>query len=377
MDGLFGPLFGQTAIATAVDDRAWLTALCEAEAALARACARAEIIELTVAMEVARAADELSRSDPADLGRDAIAGGNPVIALVEMLRARVPAGSADAVHLGATSQDVLDTAMMLVAHRALGVLVADVGDCADTVAALARAHRDTPMIGRTLLQRAVPTTFGALAAVWGAGLDRAGRRLRTLRGELPVQLGGAVGTLSVLHPHGLRVMSAFAEELDLAEPNGAWHTERGVVAELAGSLGQVSAAIAKPATDIVLLAQTEIGELFEAVPGGSSAMPHKQNPIAAITARAAAAQAPGLVATLLASAAPELQRGAGSWHAEWPALTALLRTTGGAASRLRDSLTGLVVNREAMARNLTHCEGTAETGHAGDLVDRYLERRNS
>jgi 3-carboxy-cis,cis-muconate cycloisomerase len=379
MDELFGPLFGQTAIATATDDRAWLAALCETEAALARACARAGVIELAAAMEVARAADELARADPADLGREAVAGGNPVIPLVEALRKRVPAEAADAVHRGATSQDVLDTAMMLVAQRALGVLLGDLADCANTAAALARAHRDTPMCGRTLLQQAVPTTFGALAATWGAGLDRAITRLRASRAELPVQLGGAAGTLATLHPAGPRVIAALADELDLAEPAGVWHAERGVVAELAAALGQASAAVAKPATDVVLLAQNEIGELREHAPGGSSAMAHKQNPIAAITARAGAAQAPGLVATLLA-AVPELQRGAGSWHAEWPALTNLLRVTGGAASRLRDSLTGLGVDAEAMARNLARLAdavGPGDVGGAGELVDRYLEGRRS
>ena len=380
MSELFGPLFGQTAIGAATDDHAWLSALCEAEAALARACATAGLIDLAAAMEVARAADELSRSAPADLGRRAVDGGNPVIPLVAMLRDRVPADAADAVHLGATSQDVLDTAMMLVAHRGLGVLLGDLADCADTAAALARAHRDTPMCGRTLLQQAEPTTFGALAAVWGRGLDRAAARLTTVRAGLPVQLGGAAGTLSRLYPDGLRVLAAFAAELDLAEPEGVWHTDRAVVAELAGGLGQAAAAVAKPAKDIVLLAQSELGELREARPGGSSAMAHKQNPIAAVTAAAGAAQAPGYVAALLAAAAPELQRGAGSWHAEWPALTGLLRATGGAASRLRDSLTGLHVDGQAMRRNLAHLDTTLDTadlGHAGDLVDRYLDRRTT
>ena len=380
MGELFDPLFGQTAIAAATDDHAWLSALCETEAALARACARAGLIDLAAAMEIARAADELGRSDPADVGRAAVAGGNPVIPLVAMLRARVPAEAADAVHLGATSQDILDTAMMLVAHRALGVLLGDLDDCANTSAALARAHRDTAMAGRTLLQLAVPTTFGALAAVWGAGLDRAAARLRAVRTALPVQLGGAAGTLSALHPEGLRVLSGLADELDLAEPNGVWHADRGIVVELAGALGLAATAIAKPAKDIALLAQGELGELRENAPGGSSAMAHKQNPIAAVTATAAAAQAPGLVATMLANAAPELQRGSGGWHAEWPALTALLRAAGGAASRLRESLTGLHVDSAAMRSNLSRLDevlDTADLGHAGDLVDRYLNARRS
>jgi 3-carboxy-cis,cis-muconate cycloisomerase len=382
---LFDPIFGATAVDAAIDDRAWLAALCEAETALARACARCGLIELATALDIGAACEELGRGDPADLGRQSVAGGNPVIPLVAALRVNVDkrAGSdaAAAVHLGATSKDILDTAMMLVAQRALGVILADLTDCSDLAAYLARDHRDTPMAGRTLLQAAVPTTFGALAAGWGAGLDRAAVRLDALREMLPAQLGGAAGTLSVLHPHGLDVLAALADELGLAVPDGVWHAERGIVAELAGALGQAAAAVAKPATDIVLLAQTELGELREAAPGGSSAMAHKQNPIAAITARAAAAQAPGLVATLLSCVA-ELQRGAGGWHAEWIPLVALLRSVGGAGSRLRTSLSGLRVDAAAMAANLGDLDDGADRagagpdlGHAGDLVDRYLARR--
>jgi 3-carboxy-cis,cis-muconate cycloisomerase len=285
---------------------------------------------------------------------------------------------ANAVHLGATSQDVLDTAMMLVASRALAVLIDDLRACADAAADLARRHRDSAMAGRTLLQQALPTTFGALAAVWGAGLDRAVTRLVAVRAALPVQLGGAAGTLAALHPAGLLVLAHFAEELGLAEPDGVWHAERGVLAELAGALGQAAAAVAKPAKDVALLAQSELGEVREAAPGGSSAMPHKHNPIAAVTAAAAAAQAPGLVATVLSAGAAELQRGAGGWHAEWPAITGLLRAVGGAAARLRDSLTGLEIDTAALRRNLAGLAGFADVtdvGHAGDLVDRYLERR--
>jgi 3-carboxy-cis,cis-muconate cycloisomerase len=235
------------------------------------------------------------------------------------------------------------------------------------------------MVGRTLLQHAVPTTFGALAAVWGAALDRTRARLTAARDALPVSLGGAAGTLSVLHPHGLDVLAAFADELELAAPTGVWHGDRTIVHDLAGTLGSAAAATSKVAGDVVLLAQSEIGEVREAAPGGSSAMAHKQNPIAAITARAAAAQVPGLVATLL-SAAPELQRGAGAWHAEWPALLALLQWTGGASARLRTSLLSLETDTDAMARNLAMLDATVDTsewGHAGDLVDRYLDGRTA
>jgi 3-carboxy-cis,cis-muconate cycloisomerase len=379
---VFDGVFGTTAVSAALDDAAIIDAMCEAETALARACARAGLVELPVALEIGAACEEVRSLAAGELSRRAAGGGNPVIPLVAELRAvverRAGSDAAAAVHLGATSQDILDTALMLVASRALGIVVADVGDCATSTAALAHAHRNTPMAARTLLQRALPTTFGAVAAGWGSALDAAADKLRSVRSQLPVQLGGAAGTLSVLHPKGWEVQSAFADELDLAVPAAIWHNDRTVITALAGALGTCAATLAKVATDIVLLAQSDVGELREGEPGGSSAMAHKQNPIAAITARGAAMQAPGLVATLLSAAAPELQRGAGSWHAEWPALLALLRYSGGAASRLRSSLNGLQVVPETMAANLAALSDDvdiADTGAAGEIVDRYLERR--
>jgi 3-carboxy-cis,cis-muconate cycloisomerase len=370
---LFDPIFGTDAVVAATDDRAWLRALCAAEMALARACARVGLIDGEDAANVVRAAADLAEADPAELGRQAIASGNPVIPLVAMLRERVGPDAAAAVHLGATSQDILDTALVLVVRRALAAVYADITGCADAAAGLARTHRSTPMAGRTLLQRAEPTTFGALAAVWGAGLDRAAGWLDAVDVSLPAQLGGAAGTLAAWHPDGFEVAAAFADELDLPESEGVWHTERTRIAELAGALGVVGVAVRKVATDVVLLAQTEFGELREEAPGGSSSMPHKQNPIAAVTARAAAAQVPGLVATVIGGSY-ELQRAAGAWHAEWPALVDLLRAAGGCAARLNTSLTGLRVDPEAMARNLASLDAKA-IGHAEDLVDRYLAGR--
>ena len=374
---LFDPLFGASEVDPVIGDQAWLVALCEVETALARACKEAGLIDLPTALEIGAAAEAFAGSDPAELGRRSVAGGNPVIPLVESLRDRVRSragdAAAEAVHLGATSQDILDSAAMLVTARALDVVLPALRGCSGHCAALARAHRDTPMIGRTLMQQAVPTTFGALAAVWGAGLDRAVLRLSAVRGSLPVQFGGAGGTLAALHPRGTDVRAALADELDLRDPGAVWHTDRGVIAELAGVLGLVAVAVAKIAGDVVLLCQTEVGELRESAPGGSSSMPHKQNPIAAITTRAAAAAAPGLVASLLSQGAHELQRGAGPWHAEWPALTALLRCVSGATARLQDCLGGLEVDAARMLENLG--DRRIELGHAGDLVDTYLGGR--
>jgi 3-carboxy-cis,cis-muconate cycloisomerase len=418
MSALWDSIFGAERVAAEVDDAAWVRAMLRAEAALARAAASEGVVDSTAADAVAHACTDADWVPVEALGAEAAAGGNPVIPLVQRLRTRVGPVGEDAVHVGATSQDILDTAAMLVARRAARVIVHDLAAAADAAARLADEHRDTPMAGRTLLQHASPTTFGAVAAGWGTGLDRAVARLRGV--EFAAQLGGAAGTLAALHPHGPAVRRAFARELDLTDPDAVWHTDRTRVADLAGDLATAAGVAGKVATDVVLLAQTEVGEVREATPGGSSSLPHKQNPIAAVTARAAAAQTPGLAATVYAAMPGEQQRAAGAWHAEWPALTALLRWTGGAAARLRQCLDGLEVDVEAMHQNLRRTSGllladriaahlapamgraaaqqtvseaarkgnldaldidpgvfdpVTYLGHAGDLVDAYLRGR--
>ncbi|WP_330255791.1 lyase family protein [Nocardia sp. NBC_00565] len=357
---LFDPLFGATAVGAALSDRAWITALLDVEAALARAEAELGVIEPGHADVIDVTAKQLAdRIDPAELGQAAVAGGNPVIPLVGQLRAACAAAGvpAAAVHKGATSQDISDTALMLLARRAGVLVITDLRAAADAAAALARTHRDTPMAARTLGQQALPTTFGALAATWCAGLDRAAGGLTAVLAELPVQFGGAAGTLAALHPNGLAVATELAAALGLADQGIPWHAERTRIGELAAVLGVAAGAIAKTATDIIALAATEIGEVAEDAPGGSSAMPHKRNAIAAITARAAARRVPGLVADALGSMDHELQRAAGAWHAEWETITDLLRLTGGAAHRSAQSLTGLHVYPAAMARNLAVTKG--------------------
>jgi 3-carboxy-cis,cis-muconate cycloisomerase len=225
------------------------------------------------------------------------------------------------------------------------------------------------MAGRTLLQRAKPITFGAKAALWTAALDDAARGVTGL--TLPVQLGGPVGTLA-----NDDLVRALAARLDLDAPALPWHTARAPVARIAAALGIAAGAAGKVATDIVLLAQTEVGEAREeggAGYGGSSAMPHKHNPIAAISARAAAHRAPGLVATVLAAMEQEHERAAGAWQAEWPALDHLLSATGEACRRLRESLDRLVVDPERMRANLG--EEEPDVGDAEALVDRALGAR--
>lgn len=349
---LFDAVFGADDLAPLVSDRAWIGALLEVEAALTASAVGIGRATEADADAVADAAAALARDlDPAELGALAAGGGNPVIPLVTILRDRADA-PATAVHVGATSQDVMDSALMLLARRAGELVRGHLADAADAAATLARTHRATPAIARTLGQQALPTTFGALAAAWLTGLDDARTELDRALAALPVQYGGAAGTLAAVAPGGLTFADDLADRLGLARQTVPWHTVRTPITRLASALGVAAGAVSKPATDIVLMAMTEIGEVSEDAPGGSSAMPHKRNPVSAIAARAAARRVPGLVATVLSCADHEFARAAGAWHAEWEAVTELLRMTGGAAHRLAASLGGLHVHVDALDRNL-------------------------
>ncbi|WP_216901072.1 3-carboxy-cis,cis-muconate cycloisomerase [Nocardia alni] len=357
---LFDPTFGAVPAAEAVSDRALVAALLEVEAALAVAAAEHGVIPSDQAATIASTAQSLSDDiDLTALGTASVAGGNPVIPLVRLLRERCVAAGipAASVHTGATSQDIVDTALMLVAGRAGRVIVADARASADAAAALARTHRDTLMVARTLGQQALPSTFGLLATNWFTALDAAADRLESVLTALPVQFGGAAGTLAALHPHGLAIADTLADELGLARRAIPWHTDRTPIAELACALGILAGAVSKPAVDIVAMSAIELGEVSEASPGGSSAMPHKRNPVAAITARAAAMRVPGLVSTALSTMDHEFMRAAGGWHAEWETLTDLLRLTGGATHRLAESLRSLRVHPEALRHNLDRTGG--------------------
>jgi 3-carboxy-cis,cis-muconate cycloisomerase len=380
---LFGGVLARGPVAGAVDDHAFLQAMLDFERALAAAQAAAGVIEPRAAEAIA-AACRAEDYDPDAIGAQAPSIGNPAGPLVKALTARVDEAGRGQVHRGATSQDVLDTATMLVARRALGALLTDLDGAAFAAAALARAHRQTPIAGRTLMQQAVPTTFGLEAAGWLAGLDAAADRLDAVRRErLAVQLGGAAGNLASLGDDGVAVLEAIGAELDLPVPAVPWHTERSRIAELASALAQACGAVAKVARDVVLLSQTEVGEVREGTGGGSSTMPHKHNPVAAVSALGAARQAPGLAATLLASMEQEHERAAGAWHAEWVPLRALFVAAGSAAAWLRDCLEGLEVDSERMRANLdltgglllaervtTALTGAIGRGTAHELVER-------
>jgi 3-carboxy-cis,cis-muconate cycloisomerase len=287
------------------------------------------------------------------LAVDGRAAGNPVEPLVRAIRAQVGDAHAAGVHRGATSQDILDSAAMLVAQRAVRIIDEAVAGAADECARLAAEHRHTVMAARTLLQQAVPTTFGYKAAAWLVGLVEARARLTAVAGSLPAQLGGAAGTLAALGNDGPEVLRLYAGELGLREPTMPWHTTRTPLVELAGALAGVAGAAAKVARDVVLLAQTEVAEVSEREPGRSSTMPHKRNPIAAVLADACARHARANASILLESAVQEHERAAGAWHAEWSALACALAATGGAAESVQRSLTGLEVDVERMRANIT------------------------
>jgi 3-carboxy-cis,cis-muconate cycloisomerase len=364
---LFDAIQARGGVRAAVADDAWLRALLEVEAALARACGAAGVIPAEAADAISSACLS-STVEVSAVAAGAAAGGNPVIPLVPLVREAVGPAYAAYVHYGATSQDIMDTASMLVTQRALSPLLADLRGAADAAARLAAHHRDTPMMGRTLLQQAVPITFGLKAAGWMAGLDSASARLQTI--PLAAQLGGAAGTRAEYGGAGAQVAQRFSSELGLAYAPLPWATDRTRVGALAGALGVACGAVAKPARDVTLLAQDEVAEVAEGSPGGSSTMAHKRNPVAAISAIACAAQAPGLVATLLAAMVHEHERAAGAWHAEWRPLRELLVATGSAAAWLRHCLGDLRIDAGAMT-----ARANGSVGESASIVDTALAER--
>jgi 3-carboxy-cis,cis-muconate cycloisomerase len=355
MSGLFDGTFARGGAASAVADAAWFRALLEVEAALARSAARLGLVSETAAATVTTVCADPARLDLATVVARAADAGNPVPPLVRALQDAVGEDAARAVHVGATSQDILDTALVLLARNAIAAIDGDLAAAAAAAARLAAAHRDDAVMGRTLMQQALPTTFGLKAAGWLAGLDGARLRLAEVVASLPVQYGGAAGTLVASSGSGVALRSALATELGLADTAAPWHTVRLPIADLAGALGATAGVLATVAVDVVLMAQTEVAEVSEGGDsrGGSSAMPHKRNPVAAISARACARRAPGLVATLFAAMEQEHERAAGAWHSEWPTLTDLLSTVGSAASWLAESLTGLRPDVDRMAATVT------------------------
>jgi len=383
--GLFGAVFARGAVEA--DDTAWLQAMLDTEAGLARALERAGLAPAGSG-EAVTATAKAANFDAGELGELAALTGNPVPALARALARLVPQTAVSAVHRGAASQDILDTAAMLLASRAIGVVLADLATAADAAAALADAHRATIMIGRTLLQQAVPVTFGLVAAGWLTSMDDARQGLAAVGSQrLAVQFGGAAGTLASLGDHGPQVAALLAEELGLTVPVLPWHTDRLRIIDLGTALARVTAVLGKVARDVTLLAQEEVGEVSEdagaaaagvqspaAAPrrGGAVAMPHKHNPVAAVAILGCSRQVPGLLATLVAAGEQELQRAAGAWHAEWQPLTSLLQLTGSASSWAAELLTGLAVDASRMAANLAATKGLPLAEHVASLLTGVL-----
>ncbi|WP_447041521.1 3-carboxy-cis,cis-muconate cycloisomerase [Streptomyces sp. DSM 118878] len=371
MSGLFSPGWAGSAAEEATGDDAFLRALLDAEAALTRAQAAVGLAPREAAAAITSAASDTARFDTRSIALRARAGGNPVIPLVADLTAAVPAEAAPHVHRGATSQDILDTALMLVSTRTLAPLLADLTRTERALARLAAEHRDTVLPGRTLTQHAVPTTLGLKAAGWRSLVLDARDRLTRAREGLPVQLGGAAGTLAAFRAYaspkapsaardgdiGQALIAAYARELPLAEPPLPWHTLRTPVADLAAALAVAAGALGKAAVDVLTLSRTEIAEVSEGSGGGSSAMPHKANPVRATLIAAAARRAPGLAATLLGSLVAEDERPPGAWHAEWEPLRDLLRLVGGAARDAAELAEGLRVHPETMRAHLDLTDG--------------------
>ncbi|MFD7700932.1 3-carboxy-cis,cis-muconate cycloisomerase [Streptomyces caelestis] len=371
--GLLSPVRAGTPVEAATGDRAWLQAMLDAEAALARAQASLGTVPKEAAETITRAADA-GLLDLRELALAARETANPVVGLVKAFTAVVAgqdARAAEYVHRGSTSQDVLDTGTMLVAHRVLGIVRADLARSARALAELAARHRDTPAVGRTLALHAVPTTFGLRAAGWRRlVLDAEARLARVHEGGLPVSLGGAAGTLAGYLEYAAvgddgrrpepgdyldRLTDAYAAETGLARPVLPWHALRTPVADLASALAFTAGALGKIAVDVQSLVRTEVGEVAEPGPdgrGSSSAMPHKRNPVLATLLRSAALQVPALAAALTQCLVSEDERSAGAWHAEWQPLRECLRLAGGAAHTAVELTEGLEVRSGRMRANL-------------------------
>jgi 3-carboxy-cis,cis-muconate cycloisomerase len=348
----FDGIFVRGDIGKLVSDRAWLQSMLDFERALAAAGARAGVIPAEAAAAIAEACDA-DRFDLDALVQDARAVGAPAEPLVKALREAVGGEAASYVHYGATSQDVIDTAAALVAKRALGYVLGEMYHSVNACRELATAHRRTVMPGRTLLQQAVPTTFGAKAAGWLVALWEARVGLRAVKDRLAVEFGGAVGTLSVLGDSGVDVLRLLAEELRLSEPTVPWHTNRVRFAELGNALAVAAGVLAKIGLDVALLEQTEVGEVREtAGKGGSSTMPHKRNPIGSALAIACAKRVTACASVLSGALVQEHERALGAWHAEWSALSDALALTWGAANHIGETLAGLEVDAERMRANL-------------------------
>jgi len=379
-------MFSTPAMRDLFSARSWVQAMLDVEVALATAEERVGVIPRGTA-EAIRAHSDAAGYSVEALGLGTAAAANPGGPLAAALMAAVGPPAADYVHFGATSQDVVDTAAMLLARRGMDLVQASLAAAAGAAATLAEGHRGTVMASRTLLQQGVPITFGLKAAGWLLALDDAAAALaRVQANAVRLQFGGASGCLATLGEDGPRISAAFAEALGMAEAPLPWHAWRGPFVEIAAAVGLAAGAAAKVARDVILLVQTEVGEVTVATAAGegrSSAMPQKRNPVAAVRIDACARRAQALVAAFFSGMAHEHERAAGAWQAEWTALRDLFELAGAATDGCAELLAGLQVDGERMRANIdprTMAEAVTmrlarsgmRPGAARELVERAL-----
>jgi len=371
---IFGPLFSDAEVAALFTDAAQVEAWVRVEAALARVQGRLG----TIPAEAAEAIENGCATFVADLDglrRGVEASGIPTIALIEQLRAAVGGEAAQYLHWGATTQDIMDSGLVLRLCTLMALFDARLERVVETLANLAKKHRDTPMAAHTHGQQALPTTFGLKAAQWLAPLAAHRKRLKELRPRvLVVQFGGAAGTLAALGERGLETMDALAKELGLSAPVAPWHAQRESLAELAGWCSLVTGSLGKIGQDIVLLSQSEVGEVAEGAAGGSSTMPQKANPVASELLVAAARINAGLLATLHQTLIAEQERATHGWQLEWLVLPQIAACTGAALGHAERLCRDLVVKPDYMAENLEASNGLVLAEAASFALAAHLPR---
>jgi 3-carboxy-cis,cis-muconate cycloisomerase len=367
-------------LAELFSDGSVLQAMLAFEAALARVEGRLGVIPRAAASTIAAAA-RTAKLDGASIASEALQSGTPAIpflaAFREEIQAKAPAASGF-VHWGATSQDLCDTTLILLLQKAQSIFESDLRRLERALQRLSERHKRTVMLGRTWLQAAPPVTFGLKAAGWFAAVHRGSQRLTAAFEDcLVLQFGGASGTLAALGNHGPRIAQALANELKLACPEAPWHTQRDRLASLICACGVLAGSLGKMARDITLLAQNEIAEVAEparAGRGGSSTMPHKQNPVGSALALAATQSVPGLVSSFLSAMVQEHERAAGGWQAEWSIVSDVIQNTGLAIASMAEVAEGLVVDSERMQANITATHGIIFAERASILLGKEIGR---
>ncbi|PHN20588.1 3-carboxy-cis,cis-muconate cycloisomerase [Pseudomonas sp. ICMP 561] len=360
---LFDAYFSQPQMSEIFSDHGRLQGMLDFEAALARAEASTGLIPAEVVEDI-QAGCRAELFDFAELAVAIGNAGNSAIPLVKALGKKIAARNPAAeryVHMGATSQDVMDSGLVLQLREAIVLLERDLAELAESLARQAQRYAVTPLAGRTWLQQATPVTLGMKIAAWLGAITRHRQRLQELKPRLlSLQFGGASGTLAALGAQALPVAEALAHELQLSLPEQPWHTQRDRLVEFASWLGLIAGSLGKMGRDISLLMQTEVGEVFEpaaAGKGGSSTMPHKRNPVGAAVMISASVRAPGLVATMFAAMPQEHERSLGLWHAEWETLPELCCLVSGSLQQALQVIPALEVNAEQMLTNLDSTRG--------------------